>query len=74
MPASSHQLIAITASTKSRIAGWSKLLRAESIKYVIAPARQPVVKREPDQLELWVHKADAARARVVLRRSVCYED
>jgi hypothetical protein len=73
MSASSHQLVAITASTKVRIAGWSKLLRAESIKYVIAPPGQEAQKQDTDQVELWVRKADAALAKSVLRRSVCYD-
>lgn len=74
MPASSHQLVAITAGPKTRVAGWSKLLRAESIKSVIAPLCQEAAKKELDRVELWVHKADAQRAISVLRRSVCYEE
>src|SRR5687768_3158047 len=74
MSGSSHQLVAITASTKTRIAGWSHLLRAESIKYVVAPASHQAEQQAPDQVELWVRKADAALARSVLRRSVCYDE
>jgi hypothetical protein len=74
MPASSDQLVAITAGPKARVAGWSKLLRSESIKYVVAPFGQQAEDKERDRVELWVRKADAQLAMSVLRRSVCYEE
>jgi hypothetical protein len=74
MTPSSHQFVAITAGPRARIAGWSKLLRSESIKYVIALLSEESENKEPDRVELWVDQADAQRARSVLRRSVCYEE
>jgi hypothetical protein len=74
MAASLHHLVAITAGPRVRIAGWSKLLRTESIEYVIAPLCEEAEQKEPDRVELWVRQADAQLARSVLRRSVCYDE
>jgi hypothetical protein len=74
MPASTFHLVAITAGPKTRVAGWSQLLRAESIEYVVASLCHEAEEKESDRVELWVHQVDVQRARSVLRRSVCYEE
>jgi hypothetical protein len=68
MAAPIDDLVAIAAGTKARVAGWSKLLRAESIQYVIATSCC-VDEDEPDHAELWVHNDDAEKAKKVLRAS-----
>jgi hypothetical protein len=73
MSAPSEHLVAIASGTNARTAGWANLLRAESIEYVIqTPCREPE-QDEPDHVVLWVHKEDAERAKLILRRSVCDE-
>jgi len=72
MTAPSEDLVEIAAGSKARVAGWSKLLRAEAIESVIATARQEAVEAvedEPDHDELWVHKDDAEHAKSILRSS-----
>jgi len=63
------ELIAVASGTAMRVAGWSALLRTESIHYVVATSCQIPEDVAADHAELWVHETDADRARTLLVES-----
>jgi hypothetical protein len=60
------ELIAVASGTKAQVAGWTSLLRAESIGYVIATSCQIPDDDTPDHAEIWVHGAEVESARTIL--------
>jgi hypothetical protein len=69
MAAPSEDLVAIASGAKVKVAGWSKLLRAKHIEFVIATPCPEALGDEPDHVELWVAEEDAEHAKSILRAS-----
>jgi hypothetical protein len=63
------ELIAVASGTATHVAGWTSLLRAKSIAYVIATSCQIPDDDTPDHAEIWVHGAEVESARTILQRS-----
>ena len=67
MPDRFENMVAVASGTAIEVAGWTSLLRAENIRYIIATSTEPVAKNTPNHVELWVHKKDADKARKILQ-------